>query len=73
MVLHLLVQSLHIGTYDVPACLRKAVRPDLYSTSAVYENNKRITMINYVPRKNSNVFLLTSYHTKLKVDNQQVN
>ncbi|XP_003381344.1 hypothetical protein Tsp_07904 [Trichinella spiralis] len=29
-------------------------------------------MINYVPRKNSNnVFLLTSCHTKLKVDNQQ--
>ncbi|KRX19592.1 hypothetical protein T07_14177 [Trichinella nelsoni] len=56
---------------DVPACLRKAVRRDLYSTSAVYENNKRKTMINYVPRKNSNVFLLTSCHTKLKVDNQQ--
>ncbi|KRX66059.1 hypothetical protein T09_1196 [Trichinella sp. T9] len=28
-------------------------------------------MISYVPRKNSNVLLLTSCHTKLKVDNQQ--
>ncbi|KRX21028.1 hypothetical protein T07_13728 [Trichinella nelsoni] len=28
-------------------------------------------MISYVPRKNSNVLLLTSRHTKLKVDNQQ--
>ncbi|KRZ85696.1 hypothetical protein T08_12366 [Trichinella sp. T8] len=28
-------------------------------------------MITYVPRKNSNVLLLTSCHTKLKVDNQQ--
>ncbi|KRX60747.1 hypothetical protein T09_1899 [Trichinella sp. T9] len=56
---------------DVLACLRKAARYDPYSTLAVYENNKKITMINYVPRKNSNVLLLTSCHAKLKVDNQQ--
>ncbi|XP_003369745.1 hypothetical protein Tsp_05155 [Trichinella spiralis] len=35
---------------DVPACLRKAARRDLYSTFAVYEHNRKITMINYVPR-----------------------
>ncbi|KRX25265.1 hypothetical protein T07_14855 [Trichinella nelsoni] len=53
-------------------CLRKAARRDPYSTLVVYEHNKKIAMINYVPRKNSNnVFLLTSCHTKLKVDNQQ--
>ncbi|KRX80898.1 hypothetical protein T06_4586, partial [Trichinella sp. T6] len=46
---------------DVLACLRKAARHDPYSTLAVYEHNKKITMISYVPRKNSN----------LKVDNQQ--
>ncbi|XP_003366633.1 hypothetical protein Tsp_14955 [Trichinella spiralis] len=44
---------------DVLACLRKAARHDPYSTLAVYEHNKKITMINYVPRKNSSVFLLT--------------
>ncbi|KRZ98005.1 hypothetical protein T08_8075 [Trichinella sp. T8] len=48
---------------DVLACLRKAARHDPYSTLAVYENNKKITMINYL--------LLTSCHAKLKVDNQQ--
>ncbi|KRZ95889.1 hypothetical protein T08_11018, partial [Trichinella sp. T8] len=53
------------------ACLRKAAERDLYSTLAVYEHNKKITMINYVPRKNSNVLLLTSCHAKLKVNNQQ--
>ncbi|KRY42059.1 hypothetical protein T01_3424 [Trichinella spiralis] len=76
-VKHLLEHGLtSVGTIfayrrDVPACLRKAVRRDLFSTLAVYEHNKRITMINYVPRKNSNVLLLTSCHAKLKVDNQQ--
>ncbi|KRZ48295.1 hypothetical protein T02_12944 [Trichinella nativa] len=56
---------------DVLACLRKAARRDPYSTLAVYEHSKKITMISYVPRKNSNVLLLTSCHAKLKVDNQQ--
>ncbi|KRY41561.1 Nuclear valosin-containing protein-like [Trichinella spiralis] len=43
-----------------------------YSTLAVYENNKKVTMINYVPRKNSNnVLLLTSCHAKFKIDNQR--
>ncbi|KRZ57832.1 hypothetical protein T02_3375 [Trichinella nativa] len=56
---------------DVLACLRKAAERDLYSTLAVYEYNRKITMINYVPRKNSNVLLLTSCHAKLKVNNQQ--
>ncbi|KRZ84568.1 Nuclear valosin-containing protein-like [Trichinella sp. T8] len=56
---------------DVPACLRKAARRDPYSTLAVYEQNRKVTMINYVPRKNSNVLLLTSCHAKLKVDNQR--
>ncbi|KRX72741.1 hypothetical protein T06_9524 [Trichinella sp. T6] len=56
---------------DVLACLRKAAQRDLYSTLAVYEHNKKITMINYVPKKNSNVLLLTSCHAKLKVNNQQ--
>ncbi|KRZ49194.1 hypothetical protein T02_10097 [Trichinella nativa] len=56
--------------HDVLACLRKAARRDLYSTLAVYEQNRKVTMINYVPRKNSNVLLLTSCHAKLKVDNQ---
>ncbi|XP_003376147.1 hypothetical protein Tsp_00343 [Trichinella spiralis] len=56
---------------DVLACLLKVAQRDPYSTLAVYEHNKRIAMINYVPRKNSNVLLLTSCRTKLKVDNQQ--
>ncbi|KRY56138.1 hypothetical protein T03_17565, partial [Trichinella britovi] len=56
---------------DVLACLLKVAQRDPYSILAVYEHNKRITMITYVPRKNSNVLLLTSCHTKLKVDNQQ--
>ncbi|KRZ50998.1 hypothetical protein T02_11955 [Trichinella nativa] len=56
---------------DVPACLRKAARRDPYSTLAVYEQNRKVTMINYVPRKNSNNLLLTSCHAKLKVDNQR--
>ncbi|KRX75093.1 hypothetical protein T06_14454 [Trichinella sp. T6] len=57
---------------DVLACLRKAARRNSYSTLAVYEQNRKVTMINYVPRKNSNnVLLLTSCHAKLKVDNQQ--
>ncbi|KRY34820.1 hypothetical protein T01_11506, partial [Trichinella spiralis] len=57
---------------DVLACLRKAARRDPYSTLAVYEHSKKVTMINYVPRKNNNnVLLLTSCHAKLTVDNQQ--
>ncbi|KRZ82674.1 hypothetical protein T08_2971 [Trichinella sp. T8] len=56
---------------NVPACLRKAVQRDLYSTLAVYKQSKKVTMINYVTRKNSNVLLLTSCHAKLKVDNHQ--
>ncbi|KRX56889.1 Plasma kallikrein [Trichinella sp. T9] len=57
---------------DVLACLRKAARRNSYSTLAVYEQNRKVTMINYVPRKNSNnVLLLTSCHAKLTVDNQQ--
>ncbi|KRY31001.1 hypothetical protein T01_4697 [Trichinella spiralis] len=56
---------------DVLACSRKAARRDPYSTLAVYEYNKKVTMISYAPRKNSNVLLLTSCHAKLKVDNQQ--
>ncbi|KRZ92115.1 hypothetical protein T08_10886 [Trichinella sp. T8] len=56
---------------DVLACLLKVAQRDPYSILAVYEHNKRITMITYVPRKNSNVLLLISCHTKLKVDNQQ--
>ncbi|KRY22863.1 hypothetical protein T12_12570 [Trichinella patagoniensis] len=77
-VQHLLQHGLTtIGTVfahvcrDVLACLRKAAQRDLYSTLAVYEHNRKITMINYVPRKNSNILLLTSCHTKLKVNNQQ--
>ncbi|KRZ82547.1 Glycerol-3-phosphate dehydrogenase [NAD(+)], cytoplasmic, partial [Trichinella sp. T8] len=73
-VQHLLEHGLTaIGTVfahvcrDVPACLRKAARRDPYSTLAVYEQNRKVTMINYVPRKNSNVLLLTSCHAKLKV------
>ncbi|KRX24271.1 hypothetical protein T07_4034 [Trichinella nelsoni] len=54
---------------DVLSCLRKAARRDPYSTLAVYEHSKKVTMINYVPRKNSNVLLLNSCHAKLKVDN----
>ncbi|KRZ53194.1 hypothetical protein T02_9364 [Trichinella nativa] len=56
---------------DVLACSRKAARRDPYSTLIVYEYNKKVTMISYVPRKNSNVLLLTSCHAKLKVNNQQ--
>ncbi|XP_003368088.1 hypothetical protein Tsp_14702, partial [Trichinella spiralis] len=56
---------------DVLACSRKAARRDPYSTLAVYEYNKKVTMISYAPRKNSNVLLLTPCHAKLKVDNQQ--
>ncbi|KRZ47962.1 hypothetical protein T02_11142 [Trichinella nativa] len=37
--------------------------------ASVYEHSKKVTMINYVPRKNSNVLLLTSCYVKLKVDN----
>ncbi|XP_003382242.1 hypothetical protein Tsp_09086 [Trichinella spiralis] len=45
---------------DVLACLRKAARRDPYSTLAVYEHSKKVTMINYVPRNSSNnVLLLT--------------
>ncbi|KRZ85340.1 hypothetical protein T08_13189 [Trichinella sp. T8] len=51
---------------DVPACLRKAVQRYFYSTLSVYEQNRKVTMISYVPRKNSNVLLLTSCHAKLK-------
>ncbi|KRX61940.1 hypothetical protein T09_425 [Trichinella sp. T9] len=54
---------------DVLACLRKAAQRDPYSTLAVYEHSKKVTMINYVPRKNSNVLLLTSCYVKLNVDN----
>ncbi|KRX25125.1 hypothetical protein T07_9233, partial [Trichinella nelsoni] len=46
---------------DVPACLRKAAR-------AQQKNNDDQLRAN---DKNSNVLLLTSCHTKLKVDNQQ--
>ncbi|KRY18990.1 Chymotrypsin-like elastase family member 2A [Trichinella patagoniensis] len=57
---------------DVLACLRNASRRNFYSTIAVYEQNRKVTMINYVPRKNSNnVLLLISCHAKLTVDNQQ--
>ncbi|KRY50456.1 hypothetical protein T03_10897 [Trichinella britovi] len=35
---------------DAPACLRKAARRDPYSTLAVYEHNRKIAMISYVPR-----------------------
>ncbi|KRX25055.1 hypothetical protein T07_10787 [Trichinella nelsoni] len=56
---------------DVLACLLKVPQRDPYSTLSVYEHNEKITMINYVPRKNSNVLLLTSCCTKLKVDKQQ--
>ncbi|KRZ75180.1 hypothetical protein T10_11821 [Trichinella papuae] len=56
---------------DVPACLRKATRRDIYSTLAAYEHNKKVTMISYVPRKNRNVLLMTSCHAKLKIDNQR--
>ncbi|KRX79570.1 hypothetical protein T06_6758, partial [Trichinella sp. T6] len=56
---------------DVLACSRKAARRDPYSTLIVYEYNKKVTMISYAPRKNSNVLLLTPCHAKLKVNNQQ--
>ncbi|KRX35123.1 hypothetical protein T05_116, partial [Trichinella murrelli] len=65
-VQHLLEHGLTAIAY-----LRKAAQRDPYSTLAVFEHNKRITMISYVPRKNSNVLLLISCYTKLKVDNQQ--
>ncbi|KRX40854.1 hypothetical protein T05_6019 [Trichinella murrelli] len=51
---------------DVPACLRKAARRDPYSTLAK-NNDDQLR----AKDKNSNVLLLTSRHTKLKVDNQQ--
>ncbi|KRY98940.1 hypothetical protein T11_18079 [Trichinella zimbabwensis] len=56
---------------DVPACLHKDTQRDLYSTFDVYERNKKVTIISYVPRKNSNVLLMTSCHTKLEIDNQR--
>ncbi|KRY17684.1 hypothetical protein T12_13447 [Trichinella patagoniensis] len=58
--------------HDVLACLRKAARRDLYSTLTVYEQNRKVTMINYVPRKNGNVLLLTSCHAKLKKTKQRL-
>ncbi|KRY36201.1 hypothetical protein T01_10145 [Trichinella spiralis] len=77
-VQHLLEHGLTaIGTVfahvcrDALACLRKAARRDLYSTLAVYEHNRKVTMINYVPRKSNNVLLLTSCHAKLKIDNRR--
>ncbi|KRY54260.1 PiggyBac transposable element-derived protein 4 [Trichinella britovi] len=51
---------------DVPLCLRNTRGHDVYSTLAVYEHSK-----NYVPRKNKNVLLMSSCHTKLKIDNQR--
>ncbi|KRZ76210.1 hypothetical protein T10_1628 [Trichinella papuae] len=56
---------------DVPACLHKDTRRDLYSTLTVYVQNKKVTIISYVPRKNRNVFLMTSCHAKLKKDNHR--
>ncbi|KRY38303.1 PiggyBac transposable element-derived protein 4 [Trichinella spiralis] len=57
---------------DVPLCLRNTRGRDVYSTLVVYEHNKKvIMMISYVPRKNKNVLLMTSCHTKLKIDNQR--
>ncbi|KRY40894.1 hypothetical protein T01_13134, partial [Trichinella spiralis] len=56
---HTAIGTVFAHRCDVLACLRKAARHDPYSTLAVYEHNKKITMINYVPRKNSSVLLLT--------------
>ncbi|KRX60561.1 hypothetical protein T06_16035 [Trichinella sp. T6] len=69
MVLQPCVCNVFAHRRDVLACLRKAAQRDPYSTLAVYEQNRKVTMINYVPRKNSNVLLLTSCYVKLKVDN----
>ncbi|KRZ48748.1 PiggyBac transposable element-derived protein 4 [Trichinella nativa] len=52
---------------DVPLCLRNTRGHDVYSTLAVYEHSK-----NYVPRKNKNVLLMSSCHTKLKIDTSEM-
>ncbi|KRX24456.1 PiggyBac transposable element-derived protein 4 [Trichinella nelsoni] len=56
---------------DVPLCLQNTRGRDVYSTLAVYEHNRKVIMISYVPRKNKNVLLMDSCHTKLKIDNQR--
>ncbi|KRZ67635.1 hypothetical protein T10_3872 [Trichinella papuae] len=72
IVQHLLENSLTaVGTvsanrHDVPLCLRNTRRRDVYSTLAVYEHNKKVIMISYVPRKKRDVLLMTSCHKMLK-------
>ncbi|KRY26799.1 PiggyBac transposable element-derived protein 4 [Trichinella spiralis] len=47
----------------------------LTAVGTVYANrrdhNKKVIMISYIPRKNKNVFLMSTCHTTLKIDNHR--
>ncbi|XP_003381735.1 hypothetical protein Tsp_07397 [Trichinella spiralis] len=57
---------------DVPLCVQKTRGRDVHSTLAAFEYNKKVIMIKGNHSKEERtVLLMSSSHTKLKIDNQR--
>jgi hypothetical protein len=64
-----LVGTIARGRREVPHSFKVAMERAVESTEALYDNEKMIIILSYVPRRNKNVLMLTSSHSSVHLTN----
>ena len=55
---------------DVPAVMKTVKGRERFSSKTLYEHQKKVLLLSYVPKKNKGVLMMSSFHQKLDIQTE---